>query len=141
MKVNEVLGQWRMKYMISFDEDLNAKHALLEDLAADKDDKELKIMSITIMEFTPDGNIDMKIPIEKTGYTVEQVEADGMKVKDGYVMMDSNYWKEKDGEVYADTGLEGEVLGEKVDGWEKLSLNEDGLLPVLGGMYLCEKIL
>lgn len=140
MKVNEVLGQWRMKYMISFDEDLNAKHALLEDLAAEKDDKELKIMSITIMEFTPDGNIDMKIPIEKTGYTVEQVEADGMKVKDGYVMMDSNHWKEKDGEVYADTGLEGEVLGEKVDGWEKLSLNEDGLLPVLGGMYLCEKI-
>lgn len=141
MKVNEVLGQWRIKSVLSFDDDFNAKYFTMEEMLEKDDDKDTRMLAISVLEFTPDGNIEMKIPIEKTGYTVEQVEAEGMPVKDGYVMMDSRQWKEKDGEVYSKTGMEGEVLGEKVDGWEKFEPNEEGLVPMIGGMYLCEKIL
>lgn len=142
MKVNEVLGQWRMKKVLSFDEEeLQMKYVAIEKMLEKDDDKDAKIIAISVWDFTPDGNIMMKIPIDKTEYTVEQLEAEGMKVIDGYIISDDGkHWKEKDGEVYADTGMKGEVLGEKVDGWEKLELDEEGLLPMMGGMYLCEKI-
>lgn len=141
MKKQDVLGLWRMKKVLSFDEDFNAKYVTIEEMLEKDDDKDTKMLAISVIEFTPEGNIEMKIPVEKTGYTIEQVEAEGMPVKDGYVMLDSpKHWKEENGEVYADTGMKGEVLGEEVDGWEKLELDEEGLLPMMGKMYLCEKI-
>lgn len=142
MKVNEVLGLWKMKKILSFDEEeLQMKYIAIEKMLEKDDDKDSKMLAISVIEFTPEGNIEMKLPIEKTGYTVEEVEAEGMPVKDGYVMMDSpKQWKEENGEVYANTGMKGEVLGEKADGWEKLELDEEGLLPMFGKMYLCEKI-
>lgn len=142
MKVNEVLGLWKMKKVVTFDDNFNMKYITMEEMLEKDDDKDAKIIAISVWDFTPDGNIEMKIPIDKTEYTVEQLEAEGMKVIDGYIISDDGkHWKEKDGEVYADTGMKGEVLGEKVDGWEKLELDEEGLLPMMGGMYLCEKIL
>jgi len=141
MKAQDVLGLWKMKKVISFDEDFNMKYITMEEMLEKDDDKDAKIIAISVWDFTPDGNIVMKIPIDKTEYTVEQLEAEGMKVIDGYIISDDGkHWKEENGEVYADTGMKGEVLGEKVDGWEKLELDEEGLLPMMGKMYLCEKI-
>lgn len=141
MKAQDVLGLWKMKKVISFDEDFNMKYITMEEMLEKDDDKDAKIIAISVWDFTPDGNIVMKIPIDKTEYTVEQLEAEGMKVIDGYIITsDGKHWKEENGEVYADTGMKGEVLGEKVDGWEKLELDEEGLLPMMGKMYLCEKI-
>ena len=141
MKAQDVLGLWKMKKVISFDEDFNMKYITMDEMLEKDDDKDAKIIAISVWDFTPDGNIVMKIPIDKTEYTVEQLEAEGMKVIDGYIITsDGKHWKEENGEVYADTGMKGEVLGEKVDGWEKLELDEEGLLPMMGKMYLCEKI-
>lgn len=57
--------------------------------------------------------------------------------ENGYAVLESTVWKEEDGKFYYDTGIQGEVLGEKVDSFAEISLlPDDCLLYNLGTMIL-----
>ena len=73
---------------------------------------------------------------------VEQIIAEAKKQgadirENGYAVLESTVWKEEDGKFYYDTGIQGEVLGEKVDSFAEISLlPDDCLLYNLGTMIL-----
>ena len=51
-----------------------------------------------------------------------------MEIVDGFAIMDSTTWKEENGEYFYDTKIEGEIFGEKVSSFEKLKIEDDGIL-------------
>lgn len=80
-----------------------------------------------IFEFTPDGKLLdlMKVPEEM----LEAVKEEGMEIlDDGYCILNSAAWKEKDGKFFMYTGIEGEFLGEAVDSFAEIKVTEDGCL-------------
>ena len=44
------------------------------------------------------------------------------------MLVGENHWKVENGKNMADTGLEGEVLGEQVSPWEEVKEIEGGLI-------------
>lgn len=59
---------------------------------------------------------------------------------DGMAIIEEHPWK-KEGETYFyHTGMEGDVGGEEIDPYEALEPDEEGCLPMMGGMLIIEKI-
>jgi len=55
------------------------------------------------------------------------------------VIAQTQEWKEENGEYSFLSSSEGTIHGEAMSPWEKLDLNEEGLLSLMGGMILFEK--
>ena len=68
----------------------------------------------------------------------EEAKKQGADIREnGYAVLESTVWMEEDGKFYYDTGIQGEVLGEKVDSFAEISLlPDDCLLYNLGTMIL-----
>ncbi len=89
-------------------------------------------------EFAEDGvlNTLMFVPEEMR----KEAENQGADVReDGYAVVESTSWKEENGKFYYDTGIEGEVLGEKVDSFAEITVTEDGCLLYNFEMLLLER--
>lgn len=89
-------------------------------------------------EFAEDGMLNtlMFVPEEMRQEAAKQ----GVEVReDGYAAVESTVWKEKNGKIYYDTKIEGEVLGEKVDSFAEIPVTEDGCLLYSYGMILLER--
>ena len=92
-----------------------------------------------IFEFTPDGKLLdlMKVPEEM----LEAVKEEGMEIlDDGYCILNSAAWKEKDGKFYYDTKVKGEVLGETVDPFAEIPVDENGCLTIAYGTMILERV-
>ena len=90
-------------------------------------------------EFAEDGvlNTLMFVPEEMR----EEAAKHGAVVReDGYAAVESTVWKEENGEIYYDTEIEGEVLGEKVDSFAEIPVTEDGCLQYGLGMIILERV-
>jgi len=98
----------------------------------------------TIYEFCEDGRMLgwMKIPEGTPQDAIDAALAAGqlLGVKDGLFCREAKAWKEENGECFYDTEQKREVLGEALTSWDKLELNEDGLLPFASGTLLLEKL-
>lgn len=89
-------------------------------------------------EFAEDGvlNTLMFVPEEMK----EEAAKHGVVVRDdGYAVIESTEWKEENGKLYYDTKIEGEVLGEKVDSFSEIPVDEDGCLLYSFGMVVLER--
>ena len=89
-------------------------------------------------EFAEDGvlNTLMFVPEEMK----EEAAKHGVVVRDdGYAVIESTEWKEENGKLYYDTKIEGEVLGEKVDSFSEIPVDEDGCLLYSFGMIILER--
>lgn len=128
-----LVGKWRIAEMLNFNVEKGCMEwAKVEDLLSRDDaDKDMFLMGRMQVVFAEDGTITLLTPIPD-GASQEEVDAavksGEITLKDGMLFMGENHWKVEDGKNMADTGLEGEVLGEKVGPWEELKEVGDGML-------------
>lgn len=138
-----LIGKWRIAQTLQFDDASNEmKWTKVEDILAGEDvDRDTITMLNSIVEFGEDGRMLMLAPLPDG---VSQEEIDGavaaghIKLKDGRMYFEEKHWKAEDGVNYTDTMPEGEVLGEKVGPWEKVTEFEDGSVVFL--TYRLERI-
>ena len=83
-------------------------------------------MARTLTEFTSDGRLDTLMPVPEE--MLEQVQNEGMEIRDGFAVINSAAWKEQDGKFFFDSGIEGEILGEAVDPFMEIKVLPDGCL-------------
>ena len=83
-------------------------------------------MARTLTEFTADGRMDTLMPVPEE--MLEQVQNEGMEIRDGFAVIRSAAWKEQDGRFFFDSGIEGEILGEAVDPFMEIKVLPDGCL-------------
>lgn len=60
--------------------------------------------------------------------------------EDGFAAIEQTTWKEKDGKFYYDTKVNGEVLGETVDPFTEIPVDENGCLTIAYGTMILERI-
>ena len=131
-----LIGKWRIAQALQFDDESNdMKWTNVEDILNGEDvDRDTITMLNSIVEFEEDGRMLMLAPIPEgisQDEIDEAVKAGQIKVKDGRMYFEENHWKVEDGANYTDTMPEGEVLGEKVGPWEKVTEFEDGTIVFL----------
>ena len=83
-------------------------------------------MARTLTEFLPDGRMDTLMPVPEE--MLEQVQNEGMEIRDGFAVIKSDAWKEQDGKFFFDSEIEGEILGETVDPFMEIKVLPDGCL-------------
>ena len=83
-------------------------------------------MARTLTEFLPDGRMDTLMPVPEE--MLEQVQNEGMEIRDGFAVIKSDAWKEQEGRFFFDSGIEGEFLGEAVDPFMEIKVLPDGCL-------------
>ena len=83
-------------------------------------------MARTLTEFLPDGRMDTLMPVPEE--MLEQVQNEGMEIRDGFAVIKSDAWKEQDGKFFFNSGIEGEILGETVDPFMEIKVLPDGCL-------------
>ena len=141
--MTNLIGKWKIAEMMSFNEEKGCvEWAKTEDLLArDPTDKDMNLIGRMQIVFAEDGTITLLTPIPE-GASQEEVDAavksGQITLKDGMMLMGENHWKIEDGKNMADTGLEGEVMGEKVGPWEELKEVGDGMLQMT--MYHISRI-
>ena len=57
-----------------------------------------------------------------------------------FAAIEQTTWKEKDGKFYYDTKVKGEVLGETVDPFAEIPVDENGCLTIAYGTMILERI-
>ena len=132
----ELMGKWKIKKILCMTE--NGMELLAaEEIPETEDYDSYRIMSAAIYDFRPDG-------IEYTLLTPEQFEqmdtGEELTLLDGMAVFEQHPWKEENGEFYLHTGEEGDICGEPVDPYEKLVPDDEGCLPIIGGMAVLEKL-
>ena len=138
-----LLGKWRVAEAMQFnDEKCQMEWTGIETILAKEDqDKETTMLLNTVVIFQEDGIIDFLCPLPEG---VSQAEIDAalaagqLKLKDGMMQMDQKHWKVEDGKILADTGAEGEVLGEKVGPWEEVKELDGDKIEIM--MYRLKKV-
>lgn len=91
-------------------------------------------------DFCDDGKVYFLIPFpkESTQEEIDEAVASGeVTVRDGMIQGDIVSWELRDGELWVDLGVEGEVMGEKADTFVK-ALDENGLFTFLTMKFIKE---
>ena len=89
-------------------------------------------------EFADDGMLNtlMFVPDEMKA----EVAKHGVDVRDdGYAVIDSTEWEERDGKFFYNTKIEGEVFGEKVDPFIEIPVIDGDCLEYSHGMIILER--
>lgn len=92
-----------------------------------------------VLEFCADGTYNMIM--EAVGEIAETAEAEGYPIReDGYVVVDSATWEDRDGTIFYDSQAEGTILDEEIDPFIELGITEDGCILFNYGMMLFERM-
>jgi len=135
------LGKWKFHSIGEFGEDGIRYLSAEEYLAApmpyidenDPDEVEMELnerrkMIETEIRICEDGVWYMLMPLPE-GVSEEEinaaVEAGEISLYDGMMCDRPMKWEERDGQLWYDTGIEGEFMGEATDTWAK-AIDEDG---------------
>lgn len=89
-------------------------------------------------EFADDGMLNtlMFVPDEMKAEAAKH----GVDVRDdGYAVIDSTEWEERDGKFFYNTKIEGEVFGEKVDPFIEIPVIDGDCLEYSHGMIILER--
>ena len=100
---------------------------------------EIIMMLTNRIEFTEDGlmNTLMRVPEDK----LELAKSQGAVIdEDGFAPIEQTTWKEENGKFFYDTKVEGEVLGETVDPFAEIPVNENGCLTIAFGTMILERV-
>ena len=136
-------GKWKFHSVMTYDENdmpvyltpeeyLNSPMPYVdetdEEAVADEMNERRKMIGTTI-KICEDGKLYMLtlIPEDIPQEEVDKAVAAGViKLVDGAIADEPMAWELRDGEFWFDTGIEGEVYGEKADSWVK-PIDENGL--------------
>ena len=145
------VGKWVFHSIASTDENDNFVYLSAEEYLkapmpyideTDEDEvqneiKERKSMIGSQLKICDDGNMYMLMPIPE-GVTQEEVDeavsAGEIKLVDGMMTDSPSKWEERNGEFWYDTGIEGELFGEKADSWVKAS-DDEGFISIFTTRY------
>lgn len=100
---------------------------------------EIVMMLTNRIEFTEDGlmNTLMRVPEDK----LELAKSQGAVIdEDGFAPIEQTTWKEENGKFFYDTKVEGEVLGETVDPFAEIPVDENGYLTIAFGTMILERM-
>lgn len=97
-----------------------------ETLPDEEEYEDFAQMARTFFEFTPEGRLDTLMPIPADMY--EEVQKEGLEIRNGFAVIKSTTWKEQDGKLFYDSEIQGEVLGEAVDSFLEIKVLPDGCL-------------
>lgn len=130
-----LIGKWQIAEILQFDEEKGMIWAKVSDLLAQEDfDKEMQMLVNAEVLFEEDGNLVFMSPIPE-GVTQEEIDeavaAGEISLRDGKMVSDQKHWKVENGKNMADTGAEGEVLGEKVGPWEEIKELDDHTIQMM----------
>ena len=123
--MTNLIGKWRIVESMQFNEEKECfEWAKVSDILAQEDvDEDMVMLLNGTALFEEDGNLVFLSPLPE-GISQEEIDeavASGeMELRDGMMITQQNHWKTEDGKNLADTGAEGEVLGEKVGPWEEI---------------------
>lgn len=127
-----IVGNWKVKKIMSFDENGPKLITMDEFEALQEKDEEMTQMASSVLDVTEDGKLTMMISIPKEA--IEEAKAEGAEVTDdGFVIADRFEWLKKDNEYFC--------LNESM-GTDPmpLSIDEEGGLSFMGGLLIYEKI-
>lgn len=131
-----LIGKWSIAQVLQFNDNSNQMEwTKSEDILSGEDvDRDTITLLNSIVEFEEDGRMLMLAPIPE-GVSQDEIDEavkDGqIHLKDGRMYFEEQHWKVEGGVNYTDTMPEGEVLGEKVGPWEKVTEYEDGTITFL----------
>ena len=111
------VGKWKVKEVISFNENFEMVWKTIDELAAsasEDDDNSVSVYQNSITVFNDNGTVDTIMPIPE-GATAEELE--DVEVRDGMAVIDTKQWKNEDGKNLYNSEIQGEVLGEEVSPW------------------------
>ena len=111
------VGKWKVKEVISFNENFEMVWKTIDELAAsasEDDDNSVSVYQNSITVFNDNGTVEtiMLIPEGATAEELEDVE-----IRDGMAVIDTKQWKNEDGKNLYNSEIQGEVLGEEVSPW------------------------
>ena len=136
------VGKWVFHSVMSLDENdervfLTAEEYLASPMPyVDESDpeavadeiKERKSLIGTVIKVCEDGKLYMLMPLPE-GVSEEEVDAavaaGAINLVDGMICDHPMVWEERGGELWYDTGIEGEVFGEASETWAK-AIDDDG---------------
>lgn len=121
-----IIGKWKVKKIGVLQPDFSLKMYTPQELETLDDAEEYIKMASSIIEFLSDGTMNTLLSVPED--LVNQCLEEGMEIVAGFAIMDSTAWKEENGEYFYDTKIEGEIFGEKVSSFEKLKIEDDGIL-------------
>ncbi len=147
-------GKWKFHSVMTFDDDdmpvyltpdeyLNSPMPYVDESDEEEVAHEMKErrkiidMMISICE---DGKLYMLSPLPEgvTQAEVDKAVAAGViKLVDGAVADEPKAWEMRDGELWFDTGIEGEVYDEKADSWVK-PIDENGFFNFMNFRFIKE---
>lgn len=134
----ELIGKWKVKELL-FPTGNGMVSYTPENLPEGDNADEIIMMLMSRVEFTEDGfmNTLMRVPDDK----IELAKSQGAVIDaDGFAPIEQTTWKEKDGKFYYDTKVEGEVLGEAVDPFAEIPVDENGCLTIAYGTMILERV-
>ena len=105
--------------------------------AITSDMRERKQITSSLIEICDNGKLLMLIPIPKEEYEsyLAELESGGEKeLRPGMICMRCSDWEERNGELWFDSGIEGEAFGEDTDTWAK-AIDENGLFTFMTMRY------
>ncbi len=102
--------------------------------------RERRKMISTSIKICEDGKLYMLMPLPE-GVSQEEVDkavaAGEIKLMDGAIVDEPKAWELRDGELWFDTGIDGEFCGEKVSSWEK-PIDENGFFNFMNFRFIKE---
>ena len=127
-----VIGTWIIKEVLKFTEDFQRVWTDVETVLANPEtDESDKRMLRSKVVFGEDGFIHMVMPIPEgiSQQEVDEAVASGelKRFGDNLIEYEQYEWKEENGQTMFNTGIKGEVLGEKISPWDKIE-EQDGFL-------------
>ena len=134
----ELIGKWKVKELL-FPTGNGMVSYTPENLPEGDNADEIIMMLMSRVEFTEDGfmNTLMRVPEDK----IELAKSQGAVIDaDGFAPIEQTTWKEKDGKFYYDTKVKGEVLGETVDPFAEIPVDENGCLTIAYGTTILERV-
>ena len=136
------IGKWVFHSVMTWDDDGNHVYLSAEDYlnspmpyvdesdpeAVEDEMKERKGLVGTVIEAAEDGKLYMLMPLPE-GVSKEEVDAavsaGVITLHNGMMCQQTMTWEDRDGVIWFDTGIEGEVMGEAAETWVR-AIDEDG---------------
>lgn len=127
-----VTGKWKIAASLTVDDDGKQVWKTVEEIKSDPEADPFDLqMYDSIFIFSEDGFVRTIValpddtPQEEIDAAVEAGEIE--LYEPGFIAMEKTPWKEEDGKVFFDSGVEGEVFDEKVDSWTEIIPTDDGI--------------
>ncbi len=132
----DLIGKWKVKKAACVTPG-GMKLCTAAEVPADKAYDHSRLVCQSVFEFCADGTAYQLLSPE----SLAQIDAYGeVDMLDGMAIVDRRAWKAEDGHYFCDTEANCSVGDELIDLFEKLETDENGYLPVSGGLLLLERI-